>query len=310
MEPIIPPVDKDVLEKELTEEKFLRKTNNGNKMLYVVTHHNSPNVMQEIGRLREFTFRAAGGGTGKVLDIDEFDTMTDPYKQLIVWDPSHKEILGGYRYIVCSESICNDEDCRHLATAELFRFSKKFREEYMPWMIELGRSFVQPAYQTTNRKSKGLYALDNLWDGLGAIWMSHKHIKYFFGKVTMYTHFNVEARDLILYFLDRYFGDRENLLVPIEPLILKTEKKILESTLCADTYQENYRLLSQNVRTRGEVIPPLINAYMNLSPTMKSFGTALNPGFGGVEETAIMITLDDMYVEKYERHIKSYIPKD
>ncbi|OFY59716.1 MAG: hemolysin [Bacteroidetes bacterium RBG_13_46_8] len=310
MKPIIPPLDKDILEQELTEEKFFRKTNNGNNLLYVITHHDSPNLMKEIGRLRELTFRAAGGGTGKEIDIDEFDIMPDPYKQLVVWDPARKEILGGYRYIVCSDTICLEEDCRHLATAELFRFSEKFRNEYMLHMIELGRSFVQPAYQTTNRSSKGLYALDNLWDGLGAIWMSHKHVKYFFGKVTMYTQFDVEARDLILYFIDTYFGDRENLVVPIEPLIIKTEKQVLESVLNGATYQENYKLLSQAVRAKGENIPPLINAYMNLSPSMKSFGTALNPAFGGVEETAIMITLEDMYVEKYERHIKSYIPKN
>ena len=231
MKPIIPPLDKEILEKELTEEKFLRKTNNGNNMLYVITQHDSPNLMTEIGRLRELTFRAAGGGTGKEIDIDEFDTMPNPYKQLVVWDPSRKEILGGYRYIVCIENICQEDDCRHLATAELFHFSEKFRNEYMPHMIELGRSFVQPAYQTTNRSSKGLYALDNLWDGLGAIWMNHKHVKYFFGKVTMYTQFDVEARDLILYFMDKYFGDRENLILPIEPLIIKTDKQVLESDL-------------------------------------------------------------------------------
>ncbi|MBN1414556.1 MAG: GNAT family N-acetyltransferase [Bacteroidales bacterium] len=310
MKPIIPPLDKDILEKELTEEKFFRKTNNGNNLLYIITYHDSPNLMREIGRLRELTFRAAGGGTGREIDIDEFDTMEDPYKQLVVWDPLRKEILGGYRYFVCSESVCFEGDHCKLATAELFNFSKKFCDEYMPWMIELGRSFVQPAYQTTSRNSKGLYALDNLWDGLGAIWMSHKYIKYFFGKVTMYTQYNVEARDLILYFMDKYFGDREGLLVPIEPLVLKTDKKLLDSILCGKTYQENYKLLSQNVRARGEVIPPLINAYMSLSPTMKSFGTAVNYSFGCVEETAIMITLDDMYVDKYERHIKSYMPKE
>jgi len=310
MKPIIPPIDKDLLKRELTEERFLRKTNNGNNMLYIVTHQDSPNVMQEIGRLRELTFRAAGGGTGKEIDIDEFDIMENPYKQLVVWDPSRKEILGGYRYFVCSECVCDDNGSSNLATAELFRFSKRFRDDYMPSMIELGRSFVQPAYQTTSRSSKGLYALDNLWDGLGAVWMNHKHIKYFFGKVTMYTHFNVEARDLILCFLDKYFGDRENLLVPIEPLVLGTSKKVLDTILCGETYQENYKLLSQNVRARGEVIPPLINAYMNLSPTMKSFGTAVNHSFGGVEETAIMITLKDMYDEKVERHIKSYVHKD
>jgi hypothetical protein len=179
----------------------------------------------------------------------------------------------------------------------------------MPHMIELGRSFVQPAYQSTNRKGKGIYAMDNLWDGLGAVWMKNPHIKYFFGKVTMYTTFHREARDLILYFMKKYFGDKENLVVPFEPLKITTDQKLLDSILCGSTYREDYKILSQNVRGRGENIPPLINAYMNLSPTMKVFGTAMNYGFGDVEETAIMITVNDMYDEKIERHIKSYIHK-
>jgi len=306
MKPIIPPVDRELLETELTEEKLLRKTNNGNNLLYVITHHDSPNIMTEIGRLREISFRVAGGGTGKEVDIDVYDTMPLPYKQLIVWDPIEKEILGGYRYIVCSEAVNDNDGNCNLATARLFRFSKVFREEYMPHMIELGRSFVQPAYQATNRKGKGIYAMDNLWDGLGAIWMKYPYVKYFFGKVTMYTTFNSEARDLILYFMNKYFADKDNLVSPFEPLKLTTDKEIIESILCGSTYQEDYKLLSQNVRARGEIIPPLINAYMSLSPTMKVFGTAMNYSFGDVEETAIMVTLNDMYVEKIERHIKSF----
>ncbi len=306
MKPIIPPVDRELIEMELTESKLLRKTNNGNNLLYVITYQNSPNVMTEIGRLREISFRVAGGGTGKEVDIDIYDTMPSPYKQLIVWDPTDKEILGGYRYLVCSEEPNDNDGNCNLATARLFRFSKNFKNEYMPYMIELGRSFVQPAYQATNRKGKGIYAMDNLWDGLGAIWLKYPHVKYFFGKVTMYTTFNTEARDLILYFMNKYFPDKDNLVSPFEPLEIKTDTKLIESILCGSNYQEDYKLLSQNVRARGEVIPPLINAYMSLSPTMKVFGTAMNYSFGDVEETAIMVTLNDMYVEKIERHIKNY----
>jgi len=307
MRPIIDPVDRELIEKELTEDKFLRKTNNGNNLLYVITHHDSPNVMQEIGRLRELAFRIAGGGTGKDVDIDIYDTLPVPYKQIIVWDPAEKEILGGYRYFICSEAVTDPDGNCNLATARLFRFTKKFREEYMPHMIELGRSFVQPAYQSTNRQGKGIYAMDNLWDGLGAVWMRNPHVKYFFGKVTMYTTFHREARDLILYFMKKYFGDKEHLVVPFEPLEITTDQILLDSILCGSNYRDDYKLLSQNVRARGETIPPLINAYMNLSPTMKVFGTAMNYGFGDVEETAIMITVNDMYDEKIERHIKSYI---
>lgn len=203
MRPIIDPVDRELIENELTESKFLRPTNNGNNLLYVVTYHDSPNIMTEIGRLRELAFRIAGGGTGKDVDIDIYDTMPSPYKQIIVWDPAEKEILGGYRYFICSEAATDSDGNCNLATSRLFRFSKEFREKYMPYMIELGRSFVQPAYQSTNRKGKGIYAMDNLWDGLGAVWMKNPHIKYFFGKVTMYTTYHREARDLILYFLNK-----------------------------------------------------------------------------------------------------------
>jgi len=309
MKPIILPVDRELIEKELTEDKMLRRTNNGNNMLYVVTHQDSPNIMTEIGRLREMSFRVAGGGTGKEVDIDAYDTMPNPYKQLIVWDPAEKEILGGYRYFVCSE-VFNDEDGNcNLATARLFKFSKKFRDEYIPYMIELGRSFVQPAYQSTNRKGKGIYAMDNLWDGLGAVWLKHPHIKYFFGKVTMYTTYDKEARDLILYFLKKYFPDRKNLVLPFEPLEFSTDISLLEGILNGKSYSDDYKQLSLNVRARGENIPPLINAYMNLSPTMKVFGTAMNYSFGDVEETALMVTLNDMYDEKIERHLKTYIRK-
>jgi hypothetical protein len=309
MKPIIQPVDRELIEKELTEDKLLRPTNNGKNLLYVVTNQDSPNIMTEIGRLREISFRVAGGGTGKDVDIDIYDTMPLPYKQLIVWDPDEKEILGGYRYFICSDAVSDADGNCNLATSRLFRFSKLFKEAYMPYMIELGRSFVQPAYQSTNRKGKGIYAMDNLWDGLGAVWMKHPQVKYFFGKVTMYTTFHREARDLILHFLNKYFGDKENLMTPFEPLRITTDRNVLESILCGSTYQEDYKLLSHNVRARGENIPPLINAYMNLSPTMKVFGTAMNYSFGDVEETAIMITLNDMYDEKIERHIKTYIRK-
>ena len=305
MKPIIEPVDRALLEKELSEDKLVRHTNNGDNLVYVITYNDSPNVMTEIGRLREISFRVAGGGTGKEVDIDVYDTMESPYKQLIVWDPRQREILGGYRFFICSEAITDKDGNCNLATARMFKFSKTFRDEYVPHMIELGRSFVQPAYQLTSRRNKGIYALDNLWDGLGAVWLQNPHIKYFFGKVTMYTTYNRVARDLILYFFEKYFPDKDNLVSPYEPIAITTDRNLLRSILSGNNYDEDYKLLSQNVRTRGENIPPLINAYMKLSPTMKVFGTAMNYSFGDVEETACMVTLDEMYVAKIERHLKT-----
>ena len=211
---IIPPVPKELIEMELTEDKFVRKTNFGGNLLFITSYHDSPNIMREIGRLREISFRHAGGGTGEELDIDEFDISDDPYHQLIVWDPQHREILGGYRFYIPNVGAPGDEIAKRLSTSHLFNFSETFKNEYLPHTIELGRSFVQPSYQNTNRVRKGIYALDNLWDGLGALVVHNPSKKYFFGKVTMYTDFDKKARNLILYFLKKQFGDKENLMQP------------------------------------------------------------------------------------------------
>jgi len=303
---IIPPVPLNLIKKELTRDKFIRKTNHGGNYIYCITAHDSPNVMQEIGRLRELTFRSSGGGTGLEVDIDEFDTCEKPYKQLIVWNPKRKEIVGGYRFILGKEAMRDANGKIKLATSHLFNFSEKFMNEYMPYTIELGRSFIQPNYQSTGTDRRGIFALDNIWDGLGSLTVIYPDIKYFFGKVTMYPDFNRQARDLILFFLNKYFSDKENLITPIYPLKIETPIEELEKVFTYDNYLENYKILSQKVRALGETIPPLINSYMNLSPTMKVFGTALNDEFGNVEETGLIITIKDIYAVKKDRHILSF----
>ena len=307
MKDIAAPVAKEAILAELTTEKLLRKTNKGGNEIYVVTFHDSPNIIHEIGRLREITFRDAGGGTGKDLDIDQYDTCENPYKQLIVWDPDAQEILGGYRYILC-EGLAIDENGEvESATSRLFHFSKEFIKEYMPYTLELGRSFVQPVYQSSKAGAKALFALDNLWDGLGALIVDHPEMKYFFGKVTMYTHFNTEARNLIQYFFLKYFRDHDNLVYPKKAMDLQMNMDALEKIFSGGSYKEDYKILSQQVREFGENIPPLINAYMNLSPSMKTFGTVLNDRFGDVEETGIIVTIKDIYEAKKDRHIETYI---
>lgn len=299
MEPVIKPVDRKLIIEELHSDKFIRNTRKGDNKIYEITAHDSPHTMREIARLREISFRLAGGGTGKALDIDDFDTDSkNEYKQLIVWDPKDQEILGGYRYIQCSGL-----EIEHMATHELFKFSDKFIKEYLPFTIELGRSFIQPNYQSTNIKRKGLYALDNLWDGLGALMLRYPHIKYFFGKVTMYSSYNLRARNTLLNFLNKYFDDKESLVVPISPLEYDSSNPYFAQLFEHEDYKEAYKHLSKEIRGLGENIPPLINSYMNLSPTMKVFGTAINQEFGGVEETGIMINIADVYPEKIERYL-------
>jgi len=306
MQPIIPPVEKALLEAELTPDKFVRKTNNGNNLIYIFDYHDSPNLMREIGRLREITFRDAGGGTGKEIDIDEFDLGDQPFRQLIVWNPEDKDIVGGYRFAQ-GDKFKTDEKGEILSpTAELFHFSEKFIKEYLPWGIELGRSFVQPNYQPQFNLRKGMYALDNIWDGLGAIVIDNPGYKYFFGKLTMYPHYDNFARDLVLYFLYKFFPDHEQLLTPKETLMLRHDRNYLDSLFTGSTYEENYKILVHLVRAQNETVPPLVNAYMSLSSTMKTFGTSLNHGFGDVEETGILITISHIYDFKIDRHIATY----
>lgn len=305
MKAVIPPVDRSLIKQELNDTTFVRHTNNGSNLIYIVTAHNSPNTLREIGRLREITFREAGGGTGLDCDLDEFDLCAVPYQQLIVWSPTDEEMVGGYRFIACKDAVVQNKI--QLATTELFSFSEKFISDYLPYTIELGRSFVQPRYQPSAQNRKGLFSLDNLWDGLGAIVVDNPDIKFFFGKVTMYRHYHAMARDLILSFMEYYFPDREKLVSPLHPLPVVNDVSSFLKELKGLSYKEGHHLLNRHVRDLGENIPPLFNSYMNLSATMKTFGTALNPHFGEVEETGIMVTIADIYPSKKERHINSYL---
>ena len=309
MERIIEPVDRKLIMKELTKEKFIRVTRKGKNFIYEITAHNSPNTMREIGRLRELSFRMGGGGTGKSIDIDEFDLEpVHPYRQLIVWDPKDREIIGGYRYIHGKDVRFDENGEPIIATAHgMFRFSQKFLSEVLPYTVELGRAFVALEYQSTRMGSKSLFALDNLWDGLGALTVVIPDVKYLYGKVTMYPSYLTKARDMILYFLKKHFPDKDGLVMPVNPLQLETDEQELAAIFKEDTFKEDYRVLKQEVRKFGLAIPPMVNAYMGLSPTMKIFGTAVNYEFGNVEETGLLIAVDEMQDSTRMRYIESFI---
>jgi hypothetical protein len=303
MQEIIPAIAKEILKSELNKERFLRKTRKGDNEIYCVNVHNSPNTLQEIGRLREITFRASGGGTGLACDLDEFDTNEICYEQLIVWSPEDEEIIGGYRYILCDKAIDSNSNEIHLSTSHYFDFTENFIKNYLPKTIELGRSWVQPNFQPSVNPRKGLFALDNIWDGLGAIVVQNPSYKYFFGKVTMYPSYQVEARDFLLHFMNHYFPDNEKLMKPFHPLVQSGNSDFFSNQLKDLDFKDGFKVLNSFVREKGENVPPLVNIYMHLSPSMKTFGTAVNPDFGGVEETGILVTIDDIYLEKKERHI-------
>ncbi|MDO9152786.1 MAG: GNAT family N-acetyltransferase [Paludibacter sp.] len=308
MKPIIPPIEKELLLKELTKDRFLRPTNKADNEIYVVTAHDSPHVMLEIGRLREHSYRSGGGGSGNEIDTDAYDYLEKPYKQLIVWDPKGFEIIGGYRFLEGSEVEFSENGQPNCVMSHLFTFSDKYIKEYLPYSIELGRAFVQPDYQTSRMGLKSLFALDNLWDGLGALIHSCKNTRYFIGKVTIYNSYVAEARELIYEYMFRYFPDPDELIKP---------KKIIDTgdtvkLIASDIFQGNnasrdYKSLQKAVRKVGETIPPMFNAYIGLTDTMRMFGNTIDHNFGSVYETGIMVTMADLLETKRKRYIEPYI---
>lgn len=302
MEPIIEPVETSLLEQEL-EGHLLRPTNKAGNLIYDITAHECPNVMREIGRLREISYRGGGGATGKSMDIDKMDTMAKPYHQLIVWDPDNRRIIGGYRYLLGKEAqIINGQP--YITSAHLYHYSERFIKDYLPYTIEFGRAFVQPLYQTREAGVKALFALDNIWDGIGALVHNNPDLKYMFGKVTIYPDYNIEARNLIYTYLHQYhLGDQE-LMHPYHPLPIEP---ITDSPFTGEDAQENYHILQHAVREKGTVIPPMFSAYLNLTNDLLFFGNAINDELANVYETGIMVEIPKIYAEKQERYINPYI---
>ncbi|MBQ9185347.1 MAG: GNAT family N-acetyltransferase [Bacteroidales bacterium] len=307
MKDIIEPVDRELLKAELKPEFLLRNTNRAGNEIYIVTQETAPNVLREIGRLREIAFRAGGGGTGQELDLDKFDT--DPiygYRQLVLWNPEEEQIIGGYRYVECSKAIFNIEGQPIITSSHMFKYSKKFLKHYLPYSIELGRSFVSLEYQSTRLGSKSIYALDNLFDGLGALTLVYPNVKYFFGKMTIYPDYPREALDLIMVFLKKYFPDHQKLAelsIPVKPEHPQKYRHLFKGK----SFKEGYRVLNAEVRAMGQNIPPLVNSYMNLSPSMKYLGTGINDEFADVYDSGILVSFEDLYPEKKQRYIDTFI---
>lgn len=301
MQPIIPAVDRALIEREL-EGHLLRPSNKADNLIYDITAHECPNVMREIARLREISYRDGGGATGKEMDIDDMDTMAKPYHQLIVWDPLNKQIIGGYRYLLGREAEIRDGQ-PYITSAHLFHYSERFIRDYLPVTIEFGRAFVQPAYQTREMGVKALFALDNIWDGIGALVHNHPELRYMIGKVTIYPSYNATARELIYAYLDRYHRGDRSLFAPYK------EEPILpvQTPFEGEDLEQNYHALQHAVREQGTVIPPMFTAYLNITNDLQFMGNAINDELANVYETGIMVDIDTIYAQKKERYITPYI---
>ena len=300
MQPIIPPVETALLMSEL-EGHLLRPSNKADNLIYDITAHECPNVMREIARLREISYREGGGSTGNEMDMDDMDTMARPYHQLIVWDPENRQIVGGYRYLLGSEAEIRDGQ-PYITSAHLFHYSERFIREFLPYSVEFGRAFVQPMYQKREMGVKALFALDNIWDGIGALLYNHPEIRYLFGKVTIYPDYNSTARELIYNYLDRFHRGDCTLFAPYH------EEKVqaIPTPFEGDDLDQNYHLLQHAVREQGTVIPPMFTAYLNITDHLMFMGNAINDELSNVYETGIMVSMDTVYAEKKERYMAPY----
>jgi hypothetical protein len=295
MKKIIAPIKKELILGELTSDRLVRRTKRLNNEIYDISATSAPQVMLELGRLREFTFREAGGGTGKEVDIDEYDYL---FKHLVLWNPSHNEIIGSYRYALMRDLI--EGDTIQSPTRKLFNFSPTFIRDYLPVTIELGRSFVQPKYQPRVDNRGGIFSLFNLFSGLEWLVGMYPDMEYFFGKFTMYSDYDSRARNLLLNYLKRKFPDPDKLVRPKKDLRVRYIRRnfaILKSIFNQQTYRDQKIFLEKYLSKYGEDIQPLVDKYMGLSSTMKIFGTAHHDEFGEALETGMLIKMIDIHPE-------------
>ncbi len=301
MERIIDPIKKDKLIAELKSCRFIKRTTKRGNEIYSFTYRDAPSIMYEVARLRETAFRLIGCGSGHLIDLDNYDLEPASYRQLIVWNPRDKEIIGGYRYATGKDYLMRTE---LLSMSHYYRFSKKFIHEYLPHSIELGRAWVNPLYQPSATDSRSIFALDNLWEGIGAVVAENKGVRYLIGKVTIPGTYNPTARILITWFMSHYYGDRNNLVFPHKPIISPGVLNIGGQRITGCDINNDFKIISSFIKTLGVFVPPLISAYLRLAKDMVSFGSTLNPELENSYETGIMIDVNDIYPDKYARYVQ------
>jgi putative hemolysin len=249
------PEDRRDIKKELKNAQLLGSTKDNKKIyLYSSTNQNSL-LINEIGRLRELSFRKVGEGINKQRDIDKYDRY---YKHIILWDEDDLEIVGAYRIAECKDIVSTlGKDA--LYTSTLFDLSDEF-DKYLDNAIELGRSFVQPKYW-------GSRALDYLWYGIGAYIRNNPEVKYLFGPVSLSASYPKIAKDTILYFYDKNFKDKNNLVSAKCPYNFKTDNELvknLKNEFSDANYKENFKNLKKALAIMGTNVPTLYKQYSDL----------------------------------------------
>jgi len=304
--PLIKPVSRKLLCDELTTDRLIRPTRIGNNQVYIFTAHKAPNLMQEVGRLRELTFRDAGAGFGTAVDIDHFDTDEYPCRQLIVWDPVMEEIIGGYRFNIFHNFKGKPLRDIPLANKSLYSISNTFTNEYIPYLVELARAFIQPKYQPKLAGRKAAFSLDNIWDGLGALVVKYPFIRYFFGRLTFFSNYDPTVRDLAFYFFAKHLQGNPALLSAKKPFEFPTLSNDLEKVIGGSSIKDDFTKLNQAAKNHGTTIPPLVKSYFNVSGTLRVFEPVFDSYFASSYAAAILVTIADVYPAFVKRYIAPY----
>jgi hypothetical protein len=300
MEKILDPISREKLITELKFCKFIKHTFRRGNEIYSFVSTDAPLLMVEVGRLREEAFRSINCGTGNTVDLDDCDVGIEAYRQLIVWNPRDREIVGGYRYAVGAMYL-HQSEC--LSMSHYFRYSQKFKTNYLPHSIELGRAWVNSAYRSTTSDSNSIFALDNLWEGIGAVIAENRNVRYLYGKITIPEDYNSTARILLTWFMDHYFKGKINLMSPRKPILSPRVLAIAGNKVTGTNQDADYKIITHYIKSLDVVVPPLVSAYLRLAKRITTFGTTANPELGNAFETGILIDIKDIYPEKHAWYI-------
>ncbi|MBN1153991.1 lysophospholipid acyltransferase family protein [candidate division KSB1 bacterium] len=289
---IIHPIDRKLLRDELAKAELLTVTSD-NKKIYLVNFINGQNLVREIGRLREVTFRKVGEGTGNKLDIDEYDRY---YQHVVIWDENEMEIIGSYRLGDATE-IIPKYGPQGFYNASLFMFSDDFIP-YLEKSLELGRSFIQQKYWRSN-------ALDLLWQGIGAFLKNKPELKYLFGAVSISDNYSEYAKTLLVYFYNYYFGDPENLARSKHRFLLtKQEEEEAMQVVSGSNYEQDFRNLKFTLKTLGFSVPILFRRYTELceGDGVKFLDFGIDESFSNTVDGLVFISLDKLKPSKQKRY--------
>ncbi len=290
------PEDRRDIKRELKSSTLLGKTKDAKSIyLYSSNDHDSI-VINEIGRLRELSFRKVGEGVNKKRDIDKYDRY---YKHIILWDEEDLEIVGAYRIAECVDVMQRFGE-EALYTTTLFTYNEGFYD-YLPDAIELGRSFIQPKYW-------GSRALDYLWYGIGAYLKNNPHIRYMYGPVSLSESYTKVATDMILYFYDKNFKDTDSLVEAKLPYNFTTDEQLisnLQEELNAPTYKENFKTLKKALASINTNVPTLYKQYADLCEEGGIRFCAYNtdPDFSNCVDSFILVDIQKIKDSQKKRYI-------